>query len=87
MTRLQSQQINSYVCTFNDWYDIWSLGRTVHPETDGIWYEVIKAKTRGQAKQMFLRQYGESTQKYTDVKARLLKNSQLVTSIQQNYTY
>lgn len=65
-----------YIVTLNDWYDVQSLGKTVHPETDNIYYETYMAKSSGEAKAMFLFN-GAIGCAFTDIKCRLSKNVDL----------
>ena len=67
-----------FICTTNSWHEIWSLSRTVHPETDCIYYERIFATSAGVAKADFARMHNCA---YVDVRCRLRKSSELHESL------
>ena len=66
-----------YVLTTNEWFEVESLGRTVHFETESIYYEEYRATSPGQAKQMFFDYGAFDDIKFTDIKCRLRKNVSL----------
>lgn len=66
-----------YILTLNEWCEVEALGRFVHPETESIYYEEHKAKSPGQAKNMFLAYGAFNDTKFIDIKCRLRKNVNL----------
>lgn len=68
----------AFECTFNEWYDVESLGVTRHHETDWIHSMVIYAETSGKAKLQYLHYLEEVDKTFIDVKARRRKGMDLV---------
>jgi len=60
----------SYICTFNNWYDVLSLGFSVHRDTANIYFEEHQATSYGDAKQKFIRNAAELGE-FKDVRCRL----------------
>ena len=65
-----------YIVTLNTWDEVESLGKTVPPETESIYYEEYRAESSGQAKGKFIFN-GAFLCEFIDVKCRLRKNVNL----------
>lgn len=68
----------AFECTFNDWYDVDSLGVTIHFESDWINSMIFHADSVGQAKLKYINWMEDDAYKYIDVKARRCKHKDLV---------
>lgn len=56
-----------YQCTTNSWYDVDSLGVTIHPETDGIYSGYFNGKTAAEARHKYKI---DTESDFIDIKAR-----------------